>query len=302
MGAGRRLESGWGITPRGRSTRPVSARAPLAQQEEQLPLKQRVRGSSPRRRTRRVEEFGRPRRAHKPEVAGSNPAPAPTFRWLSPVERRSDMAEVPVRIPPSPRDTRVAQRKSAASTRRMPRFDPWHGYWPSGRDCGCSSAGRERRVVAPEVAGSNPVSHPQARRGRRHVQRAVTPPPSGRPGSPPGTRIPCPRSSADRAPDSESGGRWFDPSRGHARSYARVVRGPSATRDTPVRTRLRPQLSSAVEHRRRALAAQPPLLPVAARFETGACDTPRPHSSAGPERHGPKTVCQVGLLKRKVIR
>jgi hypothetical protein len=36
---------------RGRSTRPVSALAPLAQQVEQLTLNQRVRGSSPRRRT-----------------------------------------------------------------------------------------------------------------------------------------------------------------------------------------------------------------------------------------------------------
>lgn len=113
-----------GGNTRGRSTRPVSALAPLAQQEEQLtltqrvrgssprrrtntnvplaqqaellpPFKRRVRGSNPRRRTRRVQAFGRPRRPHKPEVAGSNPAPAPTFRWLSLVERRSDTAEVP---------------------------------------------------------------------------------------------------------------------------------------------------------------------------------------------------------------
>jgi hypothetical protein len=87
MGAGRRLESGWGVKPRGRSTRPVSAAkheheaqgrpAPLAQLAELLTLNQQVRGSSPRRRTCRVEEPGHPRRSHRPEVVGSNPTPAP---------------------------------------------------------------------------------------------------------------------------------------------------------------------------------------------------------------------------------
>ncbi len=76
--------------------------------------------------------------------------------------------------------------------------------------------------------------------------------------------VPCPRSSADRARDSGSRGRWFDPSRGHARSYARVVRGPSATRVTPVRVRLRPRsVIRCGVHRRRALAAQPLLITAA---------------------------------------
>lgn len=59
-------------------------------------------------------------------------------------------------------------------------------------------------------------------------------------GSNPSAPTPCPRSSAERAPGSEPGGRWFDPSRGHAWSNARVVRERSAKPSTPVRVRLRP--------------------------------------------------------------
>ena len=147
-----------------------------------------------------------------------------------------------VRIPPPPHPARVAQGESAAVTRRMSQvrslvraraFGPRFG--------GGSSVGRERRVVAPEVACSNPVSHPHARRGQRHVQRAVTPPPSGRPGSAPGTRTPCPGSSPGRAPDSGFGGRWF------VSAWARTAvcpsgQGPVCKRDTPVRVWLRPRV------------------------------------------------------------
>jgi hypothetical protein len=80
MGAGRRLESGWGQRCPVRVRFPPSPHAPLAQWVEQLTLNQRVRGSSPRRRTRRVEEFGRPRRPHKPEIRGFESHPCSQSR------------------------------------------------------------------------------------------------------------------------------------------------------------------------------------------------------------------------------
>ena len=75
MGAGHGQRKPLGVTPVGVRLAP-SPHVPLAQQVELLTLDQWVRGSTPRRRTCRVEEFGRPRRSHKPETAGSNPAPS----------------------------------------------------------------------------------------------------------------------------------------------------------------------------------------------------------------------------------
>jgi hypothetical protein len=71
-----------GFSPRHcAGSNPVRASyVPLAQPVEQPTLNRRVRGSSPRRRTSRVEEPGRPHRSHKPAIVGSNPTPASTFR------------------------------------------------------------------------------------------------------------------------------------------------------------------------------------------------------------------------------
>ena len=104
-----------GVTPVGVRLAP-SPHVPLAQQVELLTLNQRVRGSSPRRRTRRVEEIGRPRRPHEPERAGSNPAPAPV-PVAQQEERRPDTAEAAGSIPAPDTEPSTNARSAGLSTR-----------------------------------------------------------------------------------------------------------------------------------------------------------------------------------------
>ena len=72
------------------------------------------------------------------------------------------------RIPPPPPCPHSSAARALLSHGRGPRFESWCGH------CDRSSE-VERRVVAPEVAGSNPVCHPKGGLSNWLAQRPVKP-------------------------------------------------------------------------------------------------------------------------------
>jgi tRNA-splicing ligase RtcB len=112
---------------------------------------------------------------------------------------------------------------------------------------------------------------PQARRGRRVARRSVKPllrhawfetRDAHR----------CPRSSADRAPDSGSGGRWFDPSRGYRGLMTLPVRRPVCKTGSTGSTPDQASTPSTVAFAGGRWLSNRPSYRRPARFDTGACD------------------------------
>lgn len=214
-----------GFSPRNSAgSSPVRAskvHVPLAQPVEQPTLHRRVRGSSPRRRTCRVEEPGRPHRSHKPGDRGFESHPC-------------------LHVSPHHDGTGRVRR----GRRPVPS--------PSGRaDVGESGLA---------------VTQLHCLRGFESLRPHV-----------------CLRSSVDRAPGSEPEGRWFESSRGYARSHARVWSGnrlQSGLRRFESGWGLPSRVPSTVEFHSAAQAepaARPPLI-------TAEC----------PDRHRGLRLCDAG--------
>ena len=177
--------------------------------------------------------------AHNPEAPGSNPGPAPNVRRSQPgiavcafrYGLGPEVFTLSKRFESRTRDhSGVAQQVEQAPVKgKVPGSSPGIGATEVSP---CSSTG-EHLSYKQGVRGSNPfvgtVTVAQRESARLWSWRCRSD--SGRSpqsGSPPVRKSPAFVAQRRRAPGSEPGGRWFDPSRGHARFCVRVARSWSA--------------------------------------------------------------------------